>query len=765
MLKKIRMRSLIIGGFFTLFFLVLIGRLFYVQVIQAEWLTAKAESQWKSKEVLPAKRGTIMDRNNKPLAEDTIAYSIAVNPRDIKRLDVMDEVVNGLTKILGSEQGKNEKLAKKIREAASKEQTKNENAQEANSPENNKKGSEENYDYLLAQVEIRPEGLQLDSVKAKEVQDLIESIREHLTERDPKNYPKGKVEKESVGITLLESTKRFYPNNSLAAHIIGYIDREGTPRMGLEQQQDELLKGIPGKINLQTDLKGVEAPGNNQKAIQEPVDGKNIRLTADNNIQFYVESALSEAYKKYRPKTLSAIVADVNTMEILGMASYPNFNPNEFYKTDGKKGEFVNNAIQSVYEPGSTFKAVTLAASIEEKLFKPSDYYRSGSIKIGANPTPIRDHNNGAGWGDITYLEGLKRSSNVAFVKIGQQLGPEKQLQYVKNFGFGEKTGIDLSGEQKGKVIPERDIEYATMSFGQGPITTTAIQQLTAYAAIVNGGKLMQPHIIKDIVDPETGEPIQSFGPVLKGEPISAETSKKAGEYLEQVVSDQKIGTGRHVYLDDYRVGGKTGTAQKVIGGSYAGGNKYVVSFIGHAPVENPQVAIIVIADEPQIQNYSEAGDVTSMAFKSIMHQTLKYLQVPPSDSKPVNTEDQNGPLTVNMPELNGKTVPEAKKIAEELGLSVTFLGEGDKVQKQFPGPGVQIQPSQRIYAALSPVDNIAVPDLNGLSFREAAEIASFLNVKVIPDGEGFVSSQSLEGEGTARILKLKLQPLTQTKQ
>nr|WP_077585005.1 penicillin-binding transpeptidase domain-containing protein [Paenibacillus larvae] len=399
MLKKIRMRSLIIGGFFTLFFLVLIGRLFYVQVIQADWLTAKAAGQWNSTETLAANRGMIMDRNDKTLAEDTLAYSIAVNPRDIKKLDVLDEVVSGLTKILGSENGNNENLEKKIRETATKEKPKDENAQAANSSTDTKSTAGENYDYLLAQVELRPEGMQLDSVKAKQVQDLIASIKQHLTERDSKTYPKNKVQKESVGITVMESTKRFYPNKSLAAHIIGYINREGTPQMGLEQQEDEILKGIPGKLNLQTDLKGVEAPGNSQKILQEPVDGKNIRLTIDNNIQFYVEDALSEAYKKYKPKSLSAIVADVNTMEILGMASYPNFNPNEFYKTDGKKGEFVNNAIQSVYEPGSTFKAVTLAASIQENLFKPSDYYHSGSIKIG--DTLIKDHNNGAGWGTL----------------------------------------------------------------------------------------------------------------------------------------------------------------------------------------------------------------------------------------------------------------------------------------------------------------------------------------------------------------------------
>ncbi|MDT2248889.1 hypothetical protein P7H16_20980 [Paenibacillus larvae] len=306
-------------------------------MIQADWLTAKAAGQWNSTETLAANRGMIMDRNDKTLAEDTLAYSIAVNPRDIKKLDVLDEVVSGLTKILGSENGNNENLEKKIRETATKEKPKDENAQAANSSTDTKSTAGENYDYLLAQVELRPEGMQLDSVKAKQVQDLIASIKQHLTERDSKTYPKNKVQKESVGITVMESTKRFYPNKSLAAHIIGYINREGTPQMGLEQQEDEILKGIPGKLNLQTDLKGVEAPGNSQKILQEPVDGKNIRLTIDNNIQFYVEDALSEAYKKYKPKSLSAIVADVNTMEILGMASYPNFNPNEFYKTDGKK--------------------------------------------------------------------------------------------------------------------------------------------------------------------------------------------------------------------------------------------------------------------------------------------------------------------------------------------------------------------------------------------------------------------------------------------
>jgi len=408
-----------------------------------------------------------------------------------------------------------------------------------------------------------------------------------------------------MGVYMIEEQKRYYPSNELAAHVLGYMDKDGNPRSGVEYRYHELLKGTPGSIHYIKDLLGYELP-DGEVGFEPAVDGKSIRLTIDQNIQSYIEQALLAAYEKYEPKSMSAIAVNPKTMEILGMANLPVFNPNRYWDF-ASQADFYNHAVLSLYEPGSTFKIVTLAAAEEEGLFHPDDTFQSGSISFPEwGSKRIHDHNR-TGWGEITYLEGLKRSSNVAFVKLGyEKLGKEKLSEYIHAFGFGQPTGIDLPGEGVGDVDFRYPIEVANATFGQG-VTVTVLQQIAAVSAIANGGTLMKPYLLKEVIDPETGEVIERTEPQAVRRVVSEETARKVAEYLEQVVADREIGTGRDAYIEGYRVAGKTGTAQVVENGTYAS-DKWLVSFVGFAPVENPRIALIVIADEPKVDDYRMAG-------------------------------------------------------------------------------------------------------------------------------------------------------------
>jgi penicillin-binding protein 2B len=444
-------------------------------------------------------------------------------------------------------------------------------------------------------------------------------------------------------------------------------------------------------------------------------------------------------------------------MEILGMVSYPQYNPNKYWETRNQS-DFINHAVASQYEPGSTFKLVTLAAAVEEGLFDPNETYMSGSIQVPGRR--LHDHNV-VGWGRISYLEGLKRSSNVAFVKLGyEKLGQEKLKEYINKFGFGQKTGIDIPGEVPGIVNMQYPSEFATATYGQG-LTATAIQQTVAYAAIANGGKMMWPHVVKDIVNPQTGEVIQSFEPKFVRQVVSEKTAKQVSEYLEQVVSDQAIGTGRRAYIDGYRVAGKTGTANKVEPGEkgYAEG-KWVVSFIGYAPIEDPRILLTIIADEPDLGgDYHRGGELGPPAFKEIVTQTLHYLGVASSSQKMEASEKD---FTMKVPDLKGLTAEQARAAVSKYGVTVEELGKGPKVVDQFPDPGTEIGVSQRIYIVMQEEGAIEIPDMTGKSARDALEVCSFIKVQCQTVGDGYVASQSLSGEGDAAVLTLTLKPYSE---
>ncbi|QHW30383.1 PASTA domain-containing protein [Paenibacillus rhizovicinus] len=713
MTKRIKLRTLLVGGVITLLFLFLVGRIYWVQVVKADFWTEKAKEVWARSDKLIPVRGTISDRDGNVLAMDVTAYSVAVNPQIIHDLKLEDVIVNKLSSVLGVTQD----YVRGVVEAKQDNGT------------------------FYKQRELHKGGWKID----KAVADRIVKFREQLIEQ---------AKQKDVGIYLIDEKKRFYPKGSLASHVLGYEDKEGNAVMGLEASLDSQLRGTEGQIKYERDGNGIIIDNGNVD-IKPSVDGKNVKLTIDVDIQHYIEDALKEANDKYQPKSITAIAADPQTMEILGMASLPTFNPNSYWTVP--PGNFYDNAIKALYEPGSTFKIVTLAGAVQENIFKPNDQYKSGSIRVPGYT--IHDiHQN---WGTITFLEGLKRSSNVAFVKLGYEgLGPDKLMSYINDFGFGKKTGIELPGEVAGRVDPHYPSEYATAAFGQGKVQVTPIQQVAAVAAVANGGKLLVPHLVKEIDDPVTKTSVVTK-PQLVRQTITEKTADQVDEYLEQVVSDQKVGSGKNAYIEGYRVAGKTGTAQKVIPGSnkYADG-KYVLSFIGFAPVGNPKVVLYIVMDEPN-DRLASGGSAVAPIFKQIMLQSLRHLDVQPIRT---TTDDvsEDGPakeLTVAVPDVAKQTLAEAKKSLDSKKLGYVVVGTGSSVLKQIPKAGSAVGQDQKVYLLTQEQSKLTTPNMSGLPLRDAMQICANLQLRCIASGEGFVKSQTPAKLNGNAVLTLNLAP------
>ncbi|WP_409341248.1 penicillin-binding transpeptidase domain-containing protein [Paenibacillus sp. MBLB4367] len=734
--KKTKLRSLLLGVFFTLLFTGLVARMYWVQVVEASSLREKAEDIWSKSEVLAAKRGDILDRNDRTLAEEAVAYTVSVdpdyinqkktNPKAINSAQLDWDIARGLAGILTTSQDPAviAELEKKIYGLVTKKKS---------------DGSG-----FLRNVEIKPEGWKIDG----ETKKRLDAFIVELTER---------TRSKLTGISITETQKRYYPSNRLASHVLGYIDKEGKAVGGIESTLDEMLRGKSGTLYHERDAMGVELP-NSKISINPAENGKTVRLTIDQNIQYYVETALKTSYDKWKPKSMTAIAVDPQTMEILALANAPDFNPNKYWDVNSQS-DYINHAVASQYEPGSTFKVVTLAGAVQEGKFDPNDRFVSGKIPIGGRE--LHDHET-KGWGTITYMEGLLRSSNVAFVKLGfEKLGPKLLTDYIMNFGFGKKTGIALPNEIKGIVNMKYDSEYGTATYGQGQVLTTLLQQVAAYAAVANGGKLMEPHIIKDVIDPQSGEVIQSFEPKVVREVISPETAKQTSLYLEQVVANQDIGTGRRAYISDYRVAGKTGTANIVIPGKGYSTDTWVITFVGFAPVENPRLLVAVLADQPDLGgNYHKGGEVAAPVFKDIMTQSLRYMNVRGNTGSSASKTTAGVEAIAVVPDVTGKTLAEAGTLLKQTGLKSEVLGTGGKVLKQSPAAGTEIAMSQRVLLMTQESQGAQVPDMKGSSLREAMEICAELEVQCKASGEGYVASQSVSDEKGTKVVALELKPI-----
>ncbi|UFJ41918.1 PASTA domain-containing protein [Brevibacillus humidisoli] len=706
--QRLNIRTLCLGISLLLLFSGLIGRLWWIQSVDAAWIMEKGKKQWERERILQPRRGSILDRNGHVLAYEGKAYKVEAqlkqkgeeppwwmndnyvkDPYDtaLKLAPILDVPVEKLVKYLTADDVNVTELG-------------------ANSKKITEEQKEEIYNL---QYPIGPDG------KRSEVNQL-------------------------PGIVLHETTRRYYPNNDFAAHVLGYLNYDDTAMMGIELQFDPVLRGEKGELQVIQDAAGYPLPQGERK-YKPAKDGKNVVLTLDQQIQDYVEQALDKTVEQYNPKRATVIVSDPQSGEILAMATRPQFDPNDY----GKIQNHLNYSISMNFEPGSTFKIITLAAAIEEGLFHPEEDYQSGSYtKVPGKP--INDHNNGQGWGRISFLEGVQRSSNVAFVILGYERLQQKRLyEYFKRFGIGQETGIELPGEEEGimrdLLHPNSPRDVAVTTFGQG-VAVTAIQQVAAVGAIANGGELLKPQIVKELRDPHTGQVVQRNQREVVRRVVSEETSKQVRDILETVVTGEH-GTGKEFKVEGYRVAGKTGTAQKydpktgeILPGSY------IASFIGFAPKDDPRLLVYVVIDEPEAK-YEELGRyVVAPVFKSVMESSLLYLQ-----QQPELTESKAAPIVKEevLPNFVGMAASVAKQKAQEAGFQAETIGTGTKIVSQSPGAFEKVLPNSKVTLVTDRVEGVRMPDFTGESLREVMEFAAHTGLQVSVAGSGFVTEQSIK--------------------
>lgn len=604
--------------FVTLLLIAVILKVFYIQVFQYQKLNSLANDLWQRNLPITPDRGLILDRNGKVLASNITTTSLYLVPNQIKN---KEEVAKTLSEIL---EVPYDEMYKHVSKRTSIER-------------------------------VHPEGRQLSF----EIADKINSY----------NYD---------GIYLLKEAKRYYPYNDLLSHVLGYVGIDNQGLSGLELKYNEELTGTSGSIKYYSDAKGNRL--NKAEEYKEAISGNNVYLTIDLDLQQSVERELDNAVAKYNPEHALAIAINPKTGEILAMASRPSYNPNE-YQTYTQEVLSRNLPIWMTYEPGSTMKITTLSAAINEgvvNLFTDT-FFDSGSINVDG--ATIHCWKSG-GHGAQTFLNVVENSCNPGFVNLGFRLGKEKLFKYIKDFGFGEKTGIDLTGEAKG-ILFDLDrvgnVELATTAFGQG-ISVTPIQQVRSVSAAVNGGTLYKPYIVKRVENATTKETISEVNPTVIRQVITEESSKLVRFALENVVAH---GSGRNAYIENYRIGGKTGTAQKVNNGRYMVGN-YILSFIGFLPADDPEIVLYVAVDNPKgVTQYG--GVVAAPIAKAIFSSYIEMNNVPKSKDTIPKTYNWLDTKYSILPNVIGKTIKEANNILKNY--KIEYSGEGNKVIYQSPEP------------------------------------------------------------------------------
>ena len=604
--------------FVTLLLIAVILKVFYIQVFQYQKLNSLANDLWQRNLPITPDRGLILDRNGKVLASNITTTSLYLVPNQIKN---KEEVAKTLSEIL---EVPYDEMYKHVSKRTSIER-------------------------------VHPEGRQLSF----EIADKINSY----------NYD---------GIYLLKEAKRYYPYNDLLSHVLGYVGIDNQGLSGLELKYNEELTGTSGSIKYYSDAKGNRL--NKAEEYKEAISGNNVYLTIDLDLQQSVERELDNAAAKYNPEHALAIAINPKTGEILAMASRPSYNPND-YQTYTQEVLSRNLPIWMTYEPGSTMKITTLSAAINEgvvNLFTDT-FFDSGSINVDG--ATIHCWKSG-GHGAQTFLNVVENSCNPGFVNLGFRLGKEKLFKYIKDFGFGEKTGIDLTGEAKG-ILFDLDrvgnVELATTAFGQG-ISVTPIQQVRSVSAAVNGGTLYQPYIVKRVENATTKETISEVNPTVIRQVITEESSKLVRFALENVVAH---GSGRNAYIENYRIGGKTGTAQKVNNGRYMVGN-YILSFIGFLPADDPEIVLYVAVGNPKgVTQYG--GVVAAPIAKAIFSSYIEMNNVPKSKDTIPKTYNWLDTKYSILPNVIGKTIKEANNILKDY--KIEYSGEGNKVIYQSPEP------------------------------------------------------------------------------
>lgn len=681
---------------FSLLFFVLAFRFISIQVTgeaAGQPLAAKAESLYNREKILEARRGTIYDRNGEAIAEDIHSYKLVAilsekataNPKEPKHVTDPANTAKKLAEVINLDESE---IYKQLT-----------------------KGGDP------YQVEFGKAGRDLTLQQKSEIEEM-----------------------KLPGITFIQDIKRFYPNGIFASHLIGYVEQQANDEgetetvgmLGLENTLNAELSGKNGSFQYEADFWGYLLP-NGKEIIKPAEDGYDVYLTIDKKIQILLEDALTKVNKEYDPEKMVAIVADPKTGDILAMSQRPTFHP----KTrDGIENTWRNLAVEDSFEPGSTMKIFTLAAAVEEGVFNANAQYQSGRYKVTEKSPTVPDHNGGRGWGTITYLEGVQRSSNVAFAKlVKEQLGYDTFREYLTKFGFEAPTGIDLPNETGGKIAYDWPIEKVSTGFGQGT-AITPIQQIQAATAIAHDGSMKKPHVISRIVDPDKNKVVKKTKPVTTGQPISADAAKEVRDILETVISSEK-GTGYNRFnIDGYEVAGKTGTAQipKNGGGYLSGHQNYIFSFIGMAPADDPELLIYVAVQQPKIDESTIGSMPVAEIFKPVMKSSLQYLNIEPTSQPKISSSEA--------PDVSGLSVEEAERIIADKGLTPVITGSGEKVEDQFPADMTNMLAGERVL--IKTEGQATVPDMSGWSRRDVLKFTKIANLKLHTVGSGYAVKQSL---------------------
>ncbi|MCM3722300.1 MULTISPECIES: penicillin-binding protein [Solibacillus] len=682
--------------FFGGLFLLLYWRFATIQatgMVKGHELEEEALSRYETGYVLSADRGKILDRNENVIAEDTLSY----------------------------------RLVAVIKESATE----------------NKKNPRHVVDKAKT-AKLLAQYLPMEEEKIYErlnpSKDLYQ-VEFGLAGRGISHEVKKKIEELDLpGILLYSDKKRYYPNGAFASHLIGFALRETDDdgnssvvgKMGLEYIYDKQLTGTDGKLTYQRDARNYLLPSSD-KVIQEAQDGNDIYLTIDKTIQNFLEEAMTRVNDKYNPQSMVAVVANPKTGEILAMSQRPTFNPDT---RAGLDGNWLNDVVENTIEPGSTFKTFTVAAAIDSGNWHPNAEYQSGQYKVYKNT--VRDHNT-HGWGRISYLEGIQRSSNTAMTNLLDIMGWETYESYLKDFGFGQKTGIDLPNEASGIINSRYPLEKYTTTFGQGS-TVTPIQLIQGVTAVANDGKMMQPYVIDKIVNPNTGEIVVDSKPTIKGEPISAETAQKTREVLASTIYGE-AGNAKRFQIEGYKVAGKTGTAQmpKANGIGYDWGkNEFLYSFLGMAPVEDPQLAVFIAVAKPKLGATEIGSDPVSQVFNSVVLNSLKYMNINPSDVAEVET--------TKIEDYVGKQTDTVMTQLEAEGLVPVIIGQDGEITEQFPAADASLTSGSIVF--LKTDGEITLPSFSDWSLRNLLVYKSLSKLPIEIVGEGYVESQSVS-QGT----------------
>lgn len=703
-----RANRLILGR--TIFLLVLCGimifvplvaQLYKIQIVEHDFYEQKAISQQTRDTPVSANRGTIYDRNGKVLALSANVETVYIAPVYIESDDQAVLIAEGLARILGLD-----------------------------------------YEEVFKKTQNRKSYYQI--IKRKIEKETADAVRLF------------KQEHKLRAIELVPDTKRYYTYSDLASQLIGFVGIDNDGLEGIEAYYNETLTGRAGKIVSAKNARGTSMSLKYEK-YYDPEDGKSLVLTIDETIQHILEKHLRQAIvDNYVENRGAAIVMDVNTGEILGLAVTGGADLNNAWALseedqkllEGLEGEeytqkltelqleqWRNKAVADTYEPGSIFKLITAAVALEEDVIDLNWHYTcSGSVKVAGWSKPISCWKK-QGHGTQAFTRALQNSCNPAFVTIGLKIGQETYYKYMQSFGFGQKTGIDLPGEATGllhdyKTFLSNDVSLAVSSFGQ-TFTVTPIQMITAVSALVNGGNLMRPYLVKEYLDSE-GNTIERVKPEVVRQVISKETSDTMRYLMEQVVAD---GSGRNAQVKGYRIGGKTATSEKIIAGQDTYG-KYVVSFVAIAPADAPQIALLVLLDTPTGDipvNLRSGGYIAAPLAGKILADIMPYLGM-----EPQYTGEELFGTDVIVPQLKGLTEAEAKKELDKKNMKYKVVGEGDVVTDQLPAYGAKVTSSAEVVLYMGEQLHevtVTVPNVIMMSPEKANKTLTDAGLYMMPTG------------------------------